>query len=107
MPQMLHLPGSAFTSLGCIGQMYPLVADGMSLMSGRAVPGISSCADTPTVRTSAAARMYRIPSILARPEPAERAARQQAVEQPVKHRPHGPAPAAAPPDRLVHQCHRI
>ena len=43
MPQMLHLPGSAFTSFGCIGQMYPLVAVGaFGSMSGRAVPGIIS-----------------------------------------------------------------
>ena len=25
MPQMLHVPGVAFTSFGCIGQMNPLV----------------------------------------------------------------------------------
>ena len=42
MPQMLQVPGVALTSFGCIGQMNPLVALGMSLISGRAVPGIIS-----------------------------------------------------------------
>ena len=50
MPQMLHVPGVALTSFGCIGQMYPLVALGMSLIRGRAVPGIISCPDRPVAR---------------------------------------------------------
>ena len=52
MPQMLHVPGVAFTSFGCIGQMNPLVVDGRSLISGRAVPGIISCPDRPVARTT-------------------------------------------------------
>ena len=42
MPQILHVPGSALTSFGCIGQMKPLVLVGRSLISGRPVPGILS-----------------------------------------------------------------
>ena len=52
---IVRVPGVAFTSFGCIGQMYPLVCDGRSLMSGRAVPGMSSCPDRPVARTSTTA----------------------------------------------------
>ena len=38
MPQMLQVPAVAFTSFGCIGQMYPLVVVGMSFSSGLPVP---------------------------------------------------------------------
>ena len=51
MPQMLHVPGSAFTSFGCIGQMNPLVLAGRFSISGRAVPGISSWPDSPVANT--------------------------------------------------------
>ena len=52
MPQMLHAPGAALTSFGCIGQMNPLVVAGMSLISGRAVPGIISCPEVPAARAT-------------------------------------------------------
>ena len=61
MPQMLQVPGSAFTSFGCIGQMYPLVVVGISFSSGRPVPGIISCAATAVTSTHASANpMNRI-----------------------------------------------
>jgi hypothetical protein len=55
------VPGVAFTSFGCIGQMNPLVLAGRSLISGRAVPGIISWPDvlaaSTTINDNTSARM--------------------------------------------------